>query len=142
MTPNSSLGASVYAVLYFQKRIEILFLFDFGLINTLSDMWKAKVYHLFILIEFFFGIWPYLKLILMLISFITPSSIINKNKRSTILMILDTTRKYSNLDSYVMILMIVAFQFYSVFPKSETVTENSVVDVFVDAAYGFVTFLI
>ncbi len=41
-----------------------------------------------------------------------------------------------------MILMIVAFQFYSVFPKSETVTENSVVDVFVDAAYGFVTFLI
>ena len=53
MTSNSSLGASVYAVLYFQKRIEILFLFDFGLINTLSDIWKAKVYHLFILIEFF-----------------------------------------------------------------------------------------
>ena len=69
----------------------------------------------------------------MLISFITPSSIINKNKRSTILMILDITRKYSILDSYVMILMIVAFQFYSVFPKSETVTKNSVVDVFVDA---------
>ena len=88
ITSNSSLSASVYFVLYFQKRIEILSLFDFELINTLRDMWKAKVYPLSILIEFFSGIWPYLKFILMLISFISPSSIINKNKRSTILMIL------------------------------------------------------
>ena len=139
ISSNSSLGASVYAVLYFQKRIEILSLFNFGLINSVRDMWKAKVYPLSILIAFFSGIWPYLKLILMLISFITPSSIINKNKRSTILMILDATGKWSILDSYVMILMLVAFQFHVVFPKSETVPENSVVDVFVDAAYGFVT---
>ena len=41
-----------------------------------------------------------------------------------------------------MILMIVTFQFCVIFPKSETVPENSVVDVFVDAAYGFVTLLI
>ena len=142
ISSNSSLGASVYAVLYFQKRIEISSLFDFGLINSVTDMWKAKVYPLSILIAFFSGIWPYLKLILMLISFITPSSIINKNKRSTILMILDATGKWSILDSYVMILMLVAFQFHVVFPKSETVPENSVVDVFVDAAYGFVTLLI
>ena len=142
ISSNSSLGASVYAVLYFQKRIEILSLFNFGLINSVRDMWKAKVYPLSILIAFFSGIWPYLKLILMLISFITPSSIINKNKRSTILMILDATGKWSILDSYVMILMLVAFQFHVVFPKSETVPENSVVDVFVDAAYGFVTLLI
>jgi hypothetical protein len=57
-------------------------------------------------------------------------------------MILDATGKWSILDSYVMILMLVAFQFHVVFPKSETVPENSVVDVFVDAAYGFVTLLL
>jgi hypothetical protein len=141
ISSNSSIGASVYAVLYFQKRIEIPSLFDFGLINSVTDMWKAKVYPLSILIAFFSGIWPYLKLILMLISFITPSSLINKNKRSTILMILDATGKWSILDSYVMILMLVAFQFHVVFPKSELVPENSVVDVYVDAAYGFVTLL-
>ena len=141
ISSNSGLGASVYVILYFQKRIEIPSLFDFGLINSVTDMWKAKVYPLSILIAFFSGIWPYLKLILMLISFITPSSIINKNKRSTILMILDATGKWSILDSYVMILMLVAFQFHVVFPKSESVPENSVVDVYVDAAYGFVTLL-
>jgi hypothetical protein len=78
----------------------------------------------------------------MLISFITPSSLINKNKRSTILMILDATGKWSILDSYVMILMLVAFQFHVVFPKSEGVPENSVVDLYVDAAIGFLTLLI
>ena len=141
ISSNSGLGASVYVILYFQKRIEIPSLFDFGLINSVTDMWKAKVYPLSILIAFFSGIWPYLKLIMMLISFITPSSLINKNKRSTILMILDATGKWSILDSYVMILMLVAFQFHVVFPKSELVPENSVVDVYVDAAYGFVTLL-
>ena len=62
ISSNSSIGASVYAVLYFQKRIEIPSLFDFGLINSVTDMWKAKVYPLSILIAFFSGIWPYLKL--------------------------------------------------------------------------------
>jgi hypothetical protein len=143
ISSNSSIGASVYAVLYFQKRIEIPSLFDFGLINSVTDMWKAKVYPLSILIAFFSGIWPYVKLIMMLISFITPSSLINKNKRSTILMILDATGKWSILDSYVMILMLVAFQFHVVFPiVSETVEEASIVDIYVDAAYGFVTLLI
>ena len=142
ISSNSSIGASVYAVLYFQKRIEIPSLFDFGLINSVTDMWKAKVYPLSILIAFFSGIWPYVKLIMMLISFITPSSLINKNKRSTILMILDATGKWSILDSYVMILMLVAFQFHVVFPiVSESVEEASIVDVYVDAAYGFVTLL-
>jgi hypothetical protein len=142
ISSNSSIGASVYAVLYFQKRIEIPSLFGFGLINSVTDMWKAKVYPLSILIAFFSGIWPYLKLIMMLISFITPSSLINKNKRSTILMILDATGKWSILDSYVMILMLVAFQFHVVFPiVSESVEEASIVDVYVDAAYGFVTLL-
>ena len=143
ISSNSSIGASVYAVLYFQKRIEIPSLFDFGLINSVTDMWKAKVYPLSILIAFFSGIWPYLKLILMLISFITPSSLINKNKRSTILMILDATGKWSILDSYVMILMLVAFQFHVIFPiVSETVEEASIVDIYVDVAFGFVLLVI
>ena len=143
ISSNSGLGASVYVILYFQKRIEIPSLFDFGLINSVTDMWKAKVYPLSILIAFFSGIWPYLKLILMLISFITPSSLINKNKRSTILMILDATGKWSILDSYVMILMLVAFQFHVIFPiVSETVEEASIVDIYVDVAFGFVLLLI
>ena len=143
ISSNSGLGASVYVILYFQKRIEIPSLFDFGLINSVTDMWKAKVYPLSILIAFFSGIWPYLKLILMLISFITPSSLINKNKRSTILMILDATGKWSILDSYVMILMLVAFQFHVIFPiVSETVEEASIVDIYVDVAFGFVLLVI
>ena len=57
-------------------------------------------------------------------------------------MILDATGKWSILDSYVMILMLVAFQFDVKFPiVGELINKNVYVDVYVWAAYGFLTLL-
>ena len=142
ISSNSATGASVYVLLTLGRKIQVPSLFDFGLINSVTEMWKAKVYPLSIIIAFFSGIWPYLKLILMLISFLTPTSILKKRKRETVLLILDATGKWSILDSYVMTLMLVAFHFHIKFPIiGKDVTENALIDVYVYAATGFVTLI-
>lgn len=40
----------------------------FSLYQSIDDMWNAGVYPLAILVAFFSGGWPYIKLILMLVS--------------------------------------------------------------------------
>ena len=57
--------------------------FDFDLINSVTNMWKAGIYPISFLKAFFYGIWPYLKLIMMLISFITPTTFLKRKKRSS-----------------------------------------------------------
>ena len=144
VSSNSSTGASVFIVFQVGRRIQIPSLFDFGLINSVRDMWKAGVYPLSVIVALFSGIWPYLKLVLMLISFVLPTSLLKKKKRSSILLILDATGKCSILDSYIMILMLVGFHFhvpFPVVPPSEA-EEKTIVDVFVYAAYGFFTLIL
>ena len=144
ISSNSSTGASVFVVFKVGRRIQIPSLFDFGLINSVRDMWKAGVYPLSIIVALFSGIWPYLKLALMLISFCIPASLFSKRQRGKILRVLDATGKWSILDSYVMTLMLVAFHFHIKFPIVEPsqATENSIIDVFVYAAYGFFTLIL
>ena len=144
ISSNSSTGASVFVVFKVGRRIQIPSLFDFGLINSVRDMWKAGVYPLSIIVALFSGIWPYAKLALMLISFCLPASLFSKRQRGKILRILDATGKWSILDSYVMTLMLVAFHFHIKFPIVEPsqATENSIIDVFVYAAYGFFTLIL
>ena len=144
ISSNSGTGASVYIAFQVGRRIQIPSLFDFGLINSIRDMWDAGVYPLSIIVALFSGVWPYLKLVLMLISFILPSSLFSKSKRGKILWILDATGKWSILDSYVMILMLVAFHFHIKFPVVEPseAEEGSLIDVFVYAAYGFFTLIL
>ena len=144
ISSNSGTGASVYIVFEIGRRIQIPSLFDFGLINSVRDMWEAGVYPLSIIVALFSGVWPYLKLVLMLISFVLPTSLFSKSKRGKILWILDATGKWSILDSYVMILMLVAFHFHIEFPVVEPseAEEGSIIDVFVYAAYGFFTLIL
>ena len=144
ISSNSGNGASVYIVFSLGKRIQLPSLFDFGLINSIREMCKAGVYFLAAIVAIFSGFWPYCKLILMLISFALPASILSKRKREIILMGLDATGKWSILDSYVLILMLVAFHFHIQFPVTEQseVEKGSVIDVFVYAAYGFLTLIL
>ena len=141
---NSGIGASVFIVFNVGRRIQLPSLFDFGLVNSVHDMWAAGSHILSALVAVFSGIWPYMKLILMLISFFLPTSILSHKRREKILIILDATGKFSILDSYVMMMMLVAFHFHVEIPvtmQSEA-EQGSIVDVFVYAAYGFVTLIV
>ena len=141
---NSGTGASVFIVFNVGRRIQVPSLFDFGLINSVHDMWLAGSYFLSSLVAVFSGIWPYMKLLLMLISFFLPTSILSHKRRGKILVFLDATGKFSILDSYVMIMMLVAFHFHVDIPLTEEsdAKKGSIVDVFVYAAYGFVTLIL
>ena len=139
ISANSGIGASVFVVFQLGKRVQVPSLFNFGLINSVHDMCVAGSWVLSVLVAVFSGIWPYLKLLLMLISFLLPTSILSHKSREKILIILDATGKFSILDSYVMIMMLVAFHFHIDIPLSEKslAKSSSIIDVFVYAAYGF-----
>ena len=144
ISSNSGTGASVFVVFKVGRRIQVPSLFDFGLINSVRDFWKAGTYFLSVLVAVFSGIWPYVKLVLMMILFVMPASILNKRKREQFLRKLDAVGKWSILDSYIMTLMLVAFHFHVEFPVEEPseAKDRSVIDVFVYAAYGFVTLIV
>ena len=83
----------------------------FGLIDTVTDMWKSEVYLLAILVAVFSGIWPYVKLITLLLCWCLNESKLSPRVREKLLIVLDTMGKWSLLDSYVLIMMLVAFRF-------------------------------
>jgi uncharacterized paraquat-inducible protein A len=84
-------------------------LFQFSLGNSVRDMWNAGVYPLSILIAVFSGSWPYIKLVIMLICWVSKLSI---KSREYLLMAIDMLGKWSLIDAFVMTLMMVAFQFH------------------------------
>ena len=144
ISSNSGTGASVYIVFNLGRRIKAPSLFDFSLVNSVHDMWLAGSEVLSTVVAVFSGVWPYLKLVLMLISFMLPTSILSHKRREKILLILDATGKFSILDSYVLIMMMVAFHFHVEVPLSDQskAKEGSIVDIFCLAAYGFITLII
>lgn len=84
-------------------------MFDFGLTSTVTDMWDAEVYTLAVLIAFFSGAWPYVKLAVMLLSWILPPGLLSLERRETFLVVLDALGKWSLVDFFVMVLFLCAF---------------------------------
>jgi hypothetical protein len=145
ISSNTSVGASVYLVIKAAGEDTIRFpsLFDFSLANSVQDMWNAKVYALSILIAVFSGIWPYVKLLLLTVCWLVPPTRIGILHRERILLLLDALGKCSLVDSFVMILMMVAFHF-SISPTVTPVTPPGtlVAQVWVEPHYGFYTFIL
>eukprot|EP00941_MAST-03F_sp_MAST-3F-sp1_P005366 g5366.t1 len=106
-------GASVIAVTSIGKTsLQSPALFEFSLMNSIEDMWNAGVYPLSILIALFSGLWPYTKLILMLLCWHLPRrKFIAEIDRTRMLHALDALGKWSLIDAYVMCLFMVAFRF-------------------------------
>jgi len=114
--------------------------FVFTLSGTVRDMWDAGVYPLSILIAFFSGCWPYVKLAVMLTSWIVPVGYISKECRGWMLQFLDAYGKYSLMDFYVMILMMCSFHF-SIYLAGDSANSKAEVDVTVSPGFGFISFL-
>jgi len=140
---NLSVGAEVgMKVETDEQTIVIPPLFSFSLGNTMHDMWDAKVYILAVMIGVFSGAWPYLKLLLMLFSWMAPASVLPVYKREQLLMWLDALGKYSLVDTYVLVLMMVAFRFHLSLDKIEATPSFLTIDVFVTPEFGFYGFLL
>ncbi|KAH0792051.1 hypothetical protein GPJ56_004060 [Histomonas meleagridis] len=144
VSSNTGIGASVFIKFAVGSKIVSLpSMFDFGLINSIVDMWKAKAYALSILVAVMSCAWPYLKLLLMLLIWILPTKILSKKRRESFLKLLDALGKWSLLDSYVMILMLVAFNMKLKIPEVEDdINGDFTIFLWVYPAYGFVTLMI
>lgn len=95
------------------------------------------MYPLAILIAFFSGAWPYIKLLSMLWSWVAPPAWLSIGSRETVLITLDALGKWSLVDFFVMVLMLCAFYFnLVVFPGALEV------DVTVKPKWGFFSFLL
>lgn len=119
-----------------QKTIDVGSVFDFGLKSTVVDMWDAGVYTLAVLILFFSGAWPYVKLLSMLLAWVAPPKLLSVARRETILVTLDVLGKWSLIDFFVMILMLCAFYF------NIYIGQEIAVNVTVLPRWGFYSFLL
>lgn len=138
ISSNTGLGAGVFVEINPNNGhppIKTPSLFSFSLANSVRDMWEAKVYALSLLIGLFSGMWPYLKLLLMLFCWLVPGKYLSIPRRERFLQALDALGKWSLIDAYVLTMMMVAFRFHV---DVETVS----VDVYVHAYTGFYTFVI
>jgi len=137
ISSNTGIGATVYVVVTFNgTEVQMPSLFSFSLANSIRDMWSAKVYALSLLIAIFSGAWPYLKLVLMFISWVVPTQILLPSRREKVIMFLDALGKWSLIDAYVLTLMLVAFRFDMAPEQIE-----SRMDVYVSPKWGFYCFL-
>ena len=80
----------------------------------------------------------------MLISFCLPTSILSKKRRENILLILDATGKFNFLNSYIMVITLVAFHLHVEFPviAQSKAEKGSIIDLFTYEVYGHVTLII
>lgn len=146
ISSNSGLGAGVFLKLLVGKdtKISLPSLFNFGLINSITEMWAAKSYFLSILICVLSCVWPYTKLVIMAIVWMLPTTVLKVHIRSRILRVLDELGKWSLLDSYVMTLMLIAFHIKLNFPIVNTrdIHNPTYLNIWVYPGYGFITLIL
>ncbi|GAX11649.1 hypothetical protein FisN_7Lh008 [Fistulifera solaris] len=141
VSSNLNVGAAVDLVIRSgDEAIRFPPLFEFSLVNTAKEMLHAKIYPLFFLVVAFSGIWPYCKLILMLISWATETSFLSVTRRERLLLALDALSKFSLVDTYVLVLFVVAFRYH--LDLSPEQNESLALDVYVTPLFGFYGFLL
>ena len=134
---NSINIATVRAIIDVRNREDDLGnVFEFNLGGTVSDMWTAGTYALSILLAFFSGAWPYVKLVSMLLALVLPPRVLSVPLRESTLTWLDLLGKWSLLDTFFMVMMMVAFQF------DLFVAKDVEINVYVRAEWGFYAFLL
>jgi hypothetical protein len=155
ISSNAGSGASIYVDL--EAGGQSLFpglppAFDFSLVNTIVEMAQGKVWLLVFVIGFFSGVWPYVKLVMMLCCWFIPANKLSIPRRHKLLEFLDAFGKWSLVDTYVLVLFVVAFSInmeWSTAP-SPTFSQiceaagvgNALFKLYVLPTIGFHTFLI
>eukprot|EP00930_Biecheleria_cincta_P031294 TRINITY_DN21722_c0_g1_i1.p1 TRINITY_DN21722_c0_g1~~TRINITY_DN21722_c0_g1_i1.p1 ORF type:complete len:1029 (-),score=115.82 TRINITY_DN21722_c0_g1_i1:90-3176(-) len=126
ITSNSGLGTAVYAQVLSnnQEVVHLPPVFGFSLISSVVEMWKSQAYPLAILVAFFSGIWPYIKLCMMLFCWFMPTSHLSSTMRLKLLEFLDDWGKWSLLDTFVMVMFMVGFKMDITAPNSNFPSVN------------------
>ncbi|CAJ1952829.1 unnamed protein product [Cylindrotheca closterium] len=136
LASNLNVGASVNLSLNLggTNTFEVPGVFEFSLVNTVTEFYQAGIYPLLFLVVGFSGIWPYLKLLLLLHAWVRPYP--SRHEREARLLRLDALSKFSLVDTYVLVVMIVAFRMHM------DLAQNYGLDVIITPEFGFYAFLL
>ncbi|KAL7484832.1 hypothetical protein ACHAW6_010713 [Cyclotella cf. meneghiniana] len=138
VSSNISIGASVDLIVSRangQQVSSAINIYSFSLGSTMREMFEAGVYLLMLLILFCSGIWPYVKLLMLLFAWMASTRRLPPVRREQILYLLDSLGKFSLIDAYVLVLMMVAFRY------ELDVANAGTLNVFVTPKFGFYSFL-
>lgn len=144
ISSNTGRGAIVFLMFLVGRRVQVPSSIDLGINNTIHDLWAAGSYGMSLLVAVFSLIWPYIKLVLMLISFCLPASILSHKNREKILLILDATGKFSIIHIYIIILILLAIHFLIEIPVAvqSLAKEGTTINIAVYQAYGYFSLII
>ncbi|EAX89982.1 hypothetical protein TVAG_124530 [Trichomonas vaginalis G3] len=145
ISSNTGIGASVFCkfMIGTDKLVSLPSIEDFSLINSIKEMWEAKTYFLSVLIAVMSCAWPYMKLLMMLGCWCLPSPAMKPERREKWLRFLDALGKWSLVDSFVMVLMLIAFNFDLYFPIISGMIDSPFsIHLWVYPAYGFLTLML
>eukprot|EP01059_Diplonema_ambulator_P001840 TRINITY_DN11540_c0_g1_i1.p1 TRINITY_DN11540_c0_g1~~TRINITY_DN11540_c0_g1_i1.p1 ORF type:complete len:1300 (+),score=561.51 TRINITY_DN11540_c0_g1_i1:54-3902(+) len=143
-TPPQGVGAVVRARLWLGgSLIKINNLFTYALANTIRDMWNGAVYPLSILVLLFSGMWPYTKMAVLIWAWVVPPSVCSPKTRGRILQVVDFAGKWSLIDSFMVIMMMVAFRMHILLPPEQQYLPPKflVLDVIVTPYWGLFGFM-
>ena len=138
---NRGVGASIEMRLTLQEEPTMLpSIAQFGLSDSIHDMWVAKVYALAFLIGIWSGAWPYVKIVLLGFAFFSPFTFMNPAHGEKLLIAVDTLGKWALIDAYVLVLMMVAFRLDLAIGKPGT-ESYAAFDILVSPYFGFYGFI-
>jgi len=83
--------------------------FAFSMINTVKDSWDAGAYFIAVLTFVMSALWPFAKLLLLFVAWLTPGRLLRQETRGRMLEFLDLAGKYSFMDTMFLVLTVSAF---------------------------------
>jgi len=111
LSGHLSLGASVVIeanIVGEQFRVDKFF--DFSMARSIVDLWDAGGKALAVILLIFSGIWPYTKQLTTLVLWFSPPTKLSTSRRESILLWLDRFGKWSMIDIFILVIMIVGFR--------------------------------
>lgn len=105
--------------------------------GSISDLYNSGLVPIALLVGFFSGAWPYLKLACLLYCWCSSRKRLSIARRENILMALDALGKWAFVDVYMLVLLMVCFRFII---KSKS-TGIALAEVYVEPLWGFHAFL-
>eukprot|EP00494_Astrolonche_serrata_P032621 UN32890 len=133
LVANTTVGASIGVKMILAGDVYHLEgLYEFTLKNSVQEMWNAGVYPLSILIGLLSGLWPHVKIAMMMVCWALPFPTYD---RGIALLWLDALGKWALIDMYVLVLCMAAFYLH-ISPNEVNYLPDDLVDVYVVTTPG------
>ena len=117
-TGNITLGASVAASIKLAgAEVDFKNVYTYNLASTVTDTWNGNARLLAVVISITSGVWPYMKLFLLMFCWFADDIVLPAERRGTMLRIIDFLGKWSLTDNFLQAIMMVSFRFHLVPPE-------------------------